>query len=93
MTVPRPPSLGPNVSAVYFQPAFFGRDGSLAVDYAMGSHQDLVWYTSTDYGLHWSLVRSRPFLMSVKGSISIHYGSANYACSFQSTNKWLSGVG
>ena len=85
MTVPRPPSLGPSVSAVYFQPAFFGRNGSLAVDYAVGSHQDLVWYASTDYGLHWSLVRSRPFLMSLKGSISIHYGSPNSACNFQST--------
>lgn len=84
MTVPRPPPLGPSASAVYFQPAFFGRDGSLAVDYAVGSHQDLAWYTSTDYGLHWTLVRSRPFLMSVKGAISVHYGSANAACSFQS---------
>jgi len=84
MTVPRPTVLGPSASAVYFQPAFFGRNGSLAVDYAVGSHQDLVWYTSTDYGLHWSLVRSRPFLMSVKGAISIHYGSTNSACSFQS---------
>jgi hypothetical protein len=84
MTVPGPPPLGSSASAVYFQPAFFGRDGSLAVDYTMGSRQDLVWYTSTDYGMHWSLVRSRPFLMSVKGAISVHYGSANYACSFQS---------
>jgi len=84
MTVPRPTVLGPSASAVYFQPAFFGRNGSLAVDYAVGSHQDLVWYTSTDYGLHWSLVRSRPFLMSVKGAISIHYRSTNSACSFQS---------
>jgi len=84
MTVTRPTVLGPSANAVYFQPAFFGRNGSLAVDYAMGSHQDLVWYTSTDYGLHWSLVRSRPFLMSVKGALSIHYGSTNSACSFQS---------
>jgi len=84
MTVPRPPPLGPKGSVVYFQPAFFGRDGSLAVDYAVGSHQDLALYESTDYGLHWSLVRGRPFLMSVKDSISIHYGTADYACSFQS---------
>ncbi len=84
MTVPRPPVLGPRASAVYFQPAFFGRDGSLAVDYAVGTHQDLVWYTSSDYGLHWSLIRGQPFLMSVKGAISIHYGSTNDACSFQS---------
>ena len=85
MTLPRPPSLGPGVSAVYFQPAFFGRSGSLAVDYAAGSHQDLALYRSTDYGLHWSFARGRPFLMSVKGSISIHYGSPNFACDFQST--------
>lgn len=84
MTVPRPPVLEPTASAVYLQPAFFGRNGSLAVDYAVGTHQDLVWYTSTDFGLHWSLVRGRPFLMSLKGAISIHYGSAGYACSFQS---------
>ena len=85
MTLPRPPSLGPSVSAVYFQPAFFGRNGSLAVDYAVGSHQDLALYRSADYGLHWSFLRGRPFLMSLKGALSIHYGTANYACSFQST--------
>jgi len=84
MTVPRPPVLGPTARALYFQPAFFGSNGSLAVDYATGAHQDLAWYASTDYGMHWSLVRTRPFLVSVKGAISIHYGSANYACSFQS---------
>ena len=83
MTLPRPPPLGSKVSAVYFQPAFYGRSGSLAVDYASGSHQDLAFYASADYGLHWSLVRSRPFLMAVKGAISIHDGSP--ACSFQST--------
>jgi hypothetical protein len=85
MTLPRPPVLGPTASAVYFQPSFFGGNGSLAVDYAAGSRQDLVFYSSTDDGLHWSLVRSRPFLMSVKDSISIHYGSSSYACSFQSS--------
>lgn len=84
MTVPRPPMIAPRANAVYFQPAFFGRNGSLAVDYAVGSHQDLAWYTSTDYGLHWSLARGRPFLMSVKGAISIHYGSQSHACGFQS---------
>jgi hypothetical protein len=85
MTLPRPPSIGPKVSAVYFQPAFFGRDGSLAVDYASGAHQDVAFYTSVDYGLHWSLPRGRTFLMGVKGSITIRDTSPNYACSFQST--------
>lgn len=85
MTVPRPPPLEPSASAVYFQPAFFGHDGSLAVDYAVGSHQDLAFYRSTDYGLHWTFVRGRPFLMSVKGSISIRYRYPSAACNFQST--------
>jgi hypothetical protein len=85
MTLPRPPPLGPNVSVVYFQPAFFGRTGSLVVDYANGSHQDVAFYTSVDYGLHWSLGRGRTFLMDVKGTISIHDTTPNYACSFQST--------
>jgi hypothetical protein len=85
MTLPRPPPLGSKVSAVYFQPSLFGRNGSLAVDYASGSHQDLAFYTSADYGLHWSLVRTRTFLMAVKGYISIHDGSPGHACSFQST--------
>jgi photosystem II stability/assembly factor-like uncharacterized protein len=85
MTLPRPPPLGPSVSAVYFQPVFFGRNGSLSVDYAVGSHQDVAFYRSADYGLHWSLVRGRTFLMSLKGPISIHYGPSNYACNFQSS--------
>jgi hypothetical protein len=85
MTLPRPPPLGSKVSTVYFQPTFFGRNGSLAVDYASGSHQDLAFYTSVDYGLHWSFVRGRPFVMAVKGLITIHDTSPNYACSFQST--------
>jgi photosystem II stability/assembly factor-like uncharacterized protein len=84
MTLPRPLTLGPSVSAVYFQPVFFGSNGSLAVDYAVGGRQDLAFYSSADYGLHWSLVRGRPFLMSLKGALSIHYGSL-YACSFQSS--------
>jgi photosystem II stability/assembly factor-like uncharacterized protein len=84
MTVRRPPTIGPRVSAIYFQPVFFGRTGSLAVDYAAGSRQDLAFYRSSDYGLHWSLVRGQPFLMSVKGALSIHDGSASDACSFQS---------
>ena len=85
MTLPRPLSLGPKVSADYFQPSFFGRDGSLAVDYAEGSHQDVAFYSSVDYGRHWTLPRGRTFLMGVKGSITIHDTSPNYACSFQST--------
>lgn len=84
MTLPRPPSLGPDLSAVYFQPVFFGRNGSLAVDYAAGNHQDLVLYRSADYGLHWTFARGRPFFTSVKGSISIHYASPNSACNLQS---------
>ncbi|MHB8378287.1 MAG: WD40/YVTN/BNR-like repeat-containing protein [Acidimicrobiales bacterium] len=90
MTLPRPLTLGPSARAVSFQPAFFGRNGSLAVDYAMGSHQDLAFYRSVDYGLHWSFVRGRPLLMSLKGSLSIHYGSPNNACNFQSA---ISGTG
>jgi photosystem II stability/assembly factor-like uncharacterized protein len=82
MTVPRPPPLGAAASAIYFQPAFFGREGSLAVDYASGSHQEVAFYQSEDYGLRWSLVRSRPFLMGVEDSISIHDSSPG--CSFQS---------
>jgi len=85
MTLPRPPSIGSNVSAVYFQPTLFGRDGSLAVDYADGGQQDVAFYSSVDYGRHWSLPRGRTFLMGVKGTITIHDTSPIYACSFQST--------
>lgn len=85
MTLPRPPSIGTKDRAVYFQPVFFGRDGSLAVDYTDGSHQEVAFYTSADYGRQWSLPRGRTFLMGVKGTITIHDTSPGYACSFLST--------
>jgi photosystem II stability/assembly factor-like uncharacterized protein len=85
MTLPRPPSIGPKDRAVYLQPVFFGRDGSLAVDYSDGSHQEVALYISVDYGRHWSLPRGRTFLMGVKGTITIHDTSPRYACSFLST--------
>jgi len=85
LELPRPPAIGPKVSDLYFQPAFFGREGTLAVDYAVGSHQDVVFYRSRDYGLHWSLVRGRTFLMSLKAPVSIHDGASDVACTFQSS--------
>lgn len=80
MNFPRPPSIAPGTPSLYGQPAFTGSDGTLPVVYPVGGKQDVFFYSTTDAGLTWSLVKGLASPLSVKGAITINRTAVSQGC-------------
>jgi hypothetical protein len=80
MTLPHPSSMPRGATGLYGLPVFAGRDGSLPVDYPVSGHQDLFFYGTVDFGLHWSLIMGAASPLVVKGPVRVDGKALREGC-------------
>ena len=80
MVLARPSSVPIHATGLYGLPVFAGRIGTLPIDYPVGGHQDLFFYSSRDYGIHWSLITTVASPLVVLGAVTLNENAVAQGC-------------